>query len=321
MLKIDVEERFGERIRPSALVLRIFRLVRPIAYRLRTRPRLGRWALRMIPDIRWTIRVAGLGPFRIRLRRNRSWWLRDPLDSESFPFAMLRCLVRPGDVVYDAGANLGLYARFLVAALQADQVIAFEPVAENRDLLGENLVLGGIASRVTVLPVALAAEDGEADFQLDDVQSASGTLSEVSGGAPCLGRRNLGLGPLTTTVARRRLDTVVTEWRLPPPDVIKVDVEGAEALLLRGAEATLRDRSPRLLIELHGADCARQVLRILDELGYVCAGKVSPRIDPGGYARVGPGVAAQIQGLYDLHFLVATRDVAELPLPSAAPKS
>jgi FkbM family methyltransferase len=289
------------------------RLAQSLAYRLRTRPRLGRWALRMVPDISWQVRVEGLGPFRIRLRRNRSWWLRDPLDSERFPFAVLRHLVRPGDVVYDAGANLGLYARFLVGALGAREVIAFEPVAENRALLAANLALGGIAERVRVLPIALGDEDAETEFQVDDVQSASGTLSAASGGAPSVGRQNLGLGPLTTTVTCRRLDTAIAEHDLPPPDVIKIDVEGAEALLLRGAANTLRERSPRLLVELHGAECARTVLRLLDEHGYACAGKVSSAIDSGGYARLGPEVLPRVRGLYDVHFLAAARDAAELP--------
>src|SRR5947209_7591818 len=123
-------------------------VIRSLAYRLRTRPRLGRWALAMVPDWPWTVQIAGIGPLRIHLRRNRSFWLRDPLESESFPFAMLRGLVHPGDVVYDAGANLGLYCRYLVSALGAGRVVAFEPVAANREVLAQNLALGGIADRV-----------------------------------------------------------------------------------------------------------------------------------------------------------------------------
>ena len=285
--------------------------VRSLAYALRTRPVLGRWALRLIPDLPWTVRVEGIGPIRLRLRRNRSLWLREPLESEAFPFAMLRRLVRSGDVVYDCGANLGLYARYLVGTLGARQVMAFEPVADNRALLAENLALGGIADRVTVLPVALADEDGTAEFQVDDVQSASGTLSKVTRGEPCVGRKNLGLGPLTADVLCRRLDTVVKD--LPCPDVIKIDVEGAEALLLRGAAGLLRERGPRLLVELHGAEMARDVVTLLCELGYACAAKVAPHIHPSGYGRVDLSVLSRVAGLYDVHFLAASRDPGDLP--------
>lgn len=288
-------------------------VVRNLAYRLRTRPVLGRWALRAIPDVPWTLPVDGIGQFRLRLRRNRSLWLRTPLESESFPFAMLRHLVRPGDVVYDAGANLGLYARYLVSTLGAGRVVAFEPVPDNRALLAENLRLGGIEDRVTVMPMALADEDGEAEFQVDDMQSASGTLSRVTGGEACVGRQNLGLGPLTARVPVRRLDTLIGEAGLPLPAVIKIDVEGAEGLLLRGAARLLREHSPRLLVELHGVSCIRDVLGLLDGMGYSCAGKVSPRFARLGYARVDASFLPRIEDMYDVHFLVAARDPADLP--------
>lgn len=287
--------------------------VRSLALSLRTRPALGRWVLRAIPDVPWTLDLEGIGPFRLRLRRNRSLWLRAPLESEVFPFAMLRRLVRPGDVVYDCGANLGLYARHLIAALGAGRVVAFEPSPENRTLLAANLALGGIADRVTVMPMALADEDGTAEFQVDDMQSASGTLSKVTGGGPCVGRKNLGLGPLTEKVLCRRLDTLVAEAELPLPDVLKIDVEGAEGLLLRGATGLLRERGPRLLVELHGAGMARDVVTLLDGLGYACVAKVTPRIHAGGYGRVDPTVLPRVNGLYDIHFLAASREPADLP--------
>jgi FkbM family methyltransferase len=287
--------------------------IQSIAYALRTRPLLGRWALRMIPDIPWVFTIEGIGPFRVRLRRNRSFWLRKPLESESFPFAMLRRFVRPGDVVYDCGANLGLYDRFLVSALQAGRVVAFEPVEENRRFLAANLALGGIADRVTVLPMALADEDGVVEFQVDDVQTTSGTLSRVTGGAPSEGRRNLRLAPLTDQVLCRRLDTVVREERLPLPDVIKIDVEGAEALLLRGAAGILSERGPRLVVELHGAAVAREVLGLLFTQGYACAGKVGGHLHPAGYGRLDLSMLPRVEGLYDVHFIAASRDPADLP--------
>jgi FkbM family methyltransferase len=288
-------------------------VARKIANSLRTRPVLGRWALRMIPDLPWTAQVEGIGPFRLRLRRNRSLWLRTPLEMEDFPFAMLRHLVRPGDVVYDCGANLGLYCRFLIGTLHAGRVIAFEPSPDNRPLLMENLALGGITDRVTVLPMALADEDGMAEFQVDDMQSASGTLSKVTGGKASIGRRNLGLRPLTDQVLCRRLDTVKAERSLPPPEVIKIDVEGAEGLLLRGAAGLLRDRGPRLLVELHGAEVARDVVTLLHGMGYVCVGKTAPHLHTSGFGPVDPSMLDRVEGLYDIHFLAASRNSADLP--------
>jgi FkbM family methyltransferase len=249
----------------------------------------------------------------IRLRRNRSLWLRDPLESEHFPFTMLQCLVRPGDVVYDAGANLGLYCRYLVSWLGAGQVVAFEPIRDNQLLIERNLALGGIQNQVRVLPIALADLDGEAEFQVDDMQSSSGTLDRVSGGQPAVGRRNLRLPPLTAAVRCRTLDSLLDEG-LPPPAVIKIDVEGAEVLLLKGARQVLGRWAPRLLVELHGPEWAREVIALLAGLGYHCRGKVEPHLHLSGYGPVGPGDARRIQGLYDVHFLVAARKQEELPI-------
>jgi FkbM family methyltransferase len=294
-------------------------LLRSVGYRLRTRPLLGRWALRLIPDVPWTLHVEGIGPLRVRLRRHRSLWLREPLESEQLPFAVLRHFVRPGDVVYDAGANIGLYARYLVQSLGAGRVVCFEPAAENRELLRRNVELGGIGGirgigdRVTLLPFALADADGTAEFQVDDMQSASGTLSRVTGGEACVGRRNLGLGPLTARVECRRLDSVLAEGKVPPPDVMKIDVEGAEALLLDGADRLLAEHGPRLLIELHGAAVAREVLLALAGHGYSCVAKVSQEIDPSGLAAVDAATAPRVTGLYDVHFIAAARDARDLP--------
>ena len=75
---------------------------------LRDHPRLGGWALRLCPDIPIAITVPSIGPFRIRLRRHRSFWLRDPLTHDRFQLGALKCFVQPGSTVYDVGANIGL---------------------------------------------------------------------------------------------------------------------------------------------------------------------------------------------------------------------
>ncbi|MGH8011178.1 MAG: FkbM family methyltransferase, partial [Candidatus Binataceae bacterium] len=64
----------------------------------------------------------------------------------------------------------------------------------------------------------------------------------------------------------RKLDSVVESARLPPPDVIKIDVEGAEVDVLAGARLTIAASRPIFLIELHGTNLA--VERILSGCGY-----------------------------------------------------
>lgn len=286
------------------------RWVRAFSLWIRQRPVLSRWVLRVLPDLPISVRVGNLGKFRIGLRTHRSYWLRDPWEFERVPMTALRSLVESGDVVYDLGANIGLYTRFLVRELNAGTVVAFEPWEENRQRFLRNAQLGRIESKVRLLPYAIADFDGDAAFQVDNVQSTSGTLDAAQPGTPSTGRANIGLPPLVEIVGSRTLDSLVAEG-LEPPRVLKIDVEGGEELVLRGAQHLLASHGPDLLIELHGAAIARNVLTFLLARGYACRG-FGAAAQPTGYGPFDRGHIPTIQGLYDLHFLVASRDPGRL---------
>jgi FkbM family methyltransferase len=275
---------------------------------IRSRPRLAATVLRWVPDLSLTIRLAHLGRFRIRLRRNRAFWLRNPEEFERFPFRVLQHLIRPGDIVADIGANLGLYSRFLTTWTRASSVLAFEPWLQNCAFLRDNMIRGGMEHKVEILACALADVEGEADFQVDDVQSASGSLDKVRGGAPSEGRENLHLPPRTERVECRTLDGLVGARRIPAPDVLKIDVEGAEAFVLRGARRLLTERRPRLLIELHGAQESRDVLELLFEHGYEVAAWGAGDWRDLRLVRLTPVDIPSIQARYDVNFLAASAD-------------
>jgi len=216
--------------------------------------------------------ISQLGKFEIRLRRNRKYWLRPPLRDEEFPLGALERMVHPGAVVYDLGANIGLYSRFLVQKFKASKVYAFEPMSENRPQLMRNLEIGGCASQVVVMPFAVGDEDGAVDFQVDDLTSNSGTLNAVTHGEACQSRHQYGLPPISETVQVTRLDTVIATQNLLLPDVIKIDVEGAEAMALRGGRRLLLEHRPGLVVELHGSEAAVEVLQVLWDCNYYCFG-------------------------------------------------
>jgi FkbM family methyltransferase len=245
------------------------RILKSLHHAIRVHPTLGRMALYAIPDIRWSVNVRGIGSMSINLRRNRSYWLRDPLYHESFMLGAMQRLIRPDDIVFDVGANIGLYVRFMVQQFGAGRVIAFEPMSQNQALLNQNIPLGNCQDRVQIVATALADYDGMDEFQTDDISSASGTLNVITQGGPSQARRQYGLPPITETVTVARLDTMVEDGTLPIPNVIKVDVEGAEERLLRGAVRTLEKHGPRLAIELHGSEESRAVVRFLLHIGSV----------------------------------------------------
>ncbi len=275
---------------------------------LRERPALARFALQCVPDVPFKITIDPIGPFYIRLRRHRSFWLRDPLTHERVVFGALQRLVRPGDVVYDVGANVGLYARFLVQAFGASKVFAFEPMRTNIELLEKNIALEpAAAGRVSVITFALGDSDGEELLQVDDVMSASASLDKVRQGRPAEGREMLGLPPVTEKVVVKRLDTVLEQQSLAPPNLIKVDIEGAELMFLHGAARTLAKHKPRLIMEMHATPTTRSVLEILERHGYATYGFVK-----NGDRKVWRAVRASDvrddADVYDLHHVFAAPD-------------
>jgi FkbM family methyltransferase len=271
---------------------------------VRTRPALGRMALRAIPDIQWNIKVREIGLMNISIGKNRSYWLRDPVEQESFVLGALRGLVRPGDVVFDAGANIGLHVRFFVQIFRASNVVAFEPMSQNLAVLRKNIRLGHCEKHVQLVPVALADFDGEDAFQIDDVSTAGGSLNVITHGEPCQPRKQYGFGPLTETVTVARIDALVNRGQVPVPALIKVDVEGAEALLLRGAIETLVKYAPNLVIELHGPEVAQAVVKLLLEVGYHVFGCLNQSC----YKEIKGDDIGAITGLYSLQRCVAGRN-------------
>ena len=286
---------------------------------VRTTPWLGRVALRIIPDRNMCITVKPVGKFAIRLRRDRGYWLRSPLSNDGFMLGALQRMVHPGDVVYDVGANIGLYSRIMVQQFQASRIYAFEPVSENRSLLMRNLEIGYCADRVVVLPFAIGNEDGSAEFQVDDISSHSGTLDAVTHGAASASRQQYHLAPLRATVQVCRLDSLIRDRNLTPPQVLKLDIEGAEAMALRGAIGLLREHSPNLVIELHGAKVAAEVLQILWECGYHCFGYLESS-EGCVYKKLQASDLSKITDLYSLHFLAACVREEELTLPIVDPE-
>ncbi len=170
---------------------------------------------------------------------------------------VMATLLRPAMTMYDVGANVGFYTVIAARLVGPNgRVIAFEPVPETARQLSENAELNGFGN-VTAYCEALGATDGREAF----VVSAESTLSRLAIHGASIRNK---VSEIQVTV--RRLDGLVAERRLPKPDVMKIDVEGAEAGVLTGAAGTLRAARPILVIELHGTN--EVVSKILHELDY-----------------------------------------------------
>jgi FkbM family methyltransferase len=167
----------------------------------------------------------------LNLTREKAYWLGhyEPELQET-----LRLHVRPGSVVYDVGAHIGFAS--LCAAKLGAHVFAFEPDPDNAARLRRNVELNAAAVEV----VEAAAWDADGEVRLDAGGSARQRAIRAGSGVRSV--------TLSSFAAGR-----------PAPDLVKIDVEGAEGPVLRGASALLAEAAPVVVCEIHGEEAERQV--------------------------------------------------------------
>ena len=163
--------------------------------------------------------------------------------------------VRPGTTAIDVGANVGMYTVPLAGA--AERVLAFEPAPDNVRRLEANLALNGLTN-ATVRGVALGERPGELLLRLGDDPMFHST-TEVA--------EQRGTGD----EVRVEACVLDDEWRAagsPEVSALKVDVEGGEPAVLRGATALLAECRPALLLEASTPERLAVLEEILGPLGY-----------------------------------------------------
>ncbi|MGI8407673.1 MAG: FkbM family methyltransferase, partial [Actinomycetota bacterium] len=158
---------------------------------------------------------------------------------------LLRELLRPGDVFVDGGAHIGVFT-LLAAALvgETGRVVACEPVPENMELLEANVALNRFACVETHM-VALGEQSGHGALFSFGEGSALGSFAPAS-----------LEGSIRMPVEVKTLDEVTVGF-VARVRLVKLDIEGAELLALRGAPAVLRAK-PDFLLELEPEHLARQ---------------------------------------------------------------
>ncbi|MBC8737351.1 FkbM family methyltransferase [Paraburkholderia sp. UCT31] len=176
--------------------------------------------------------------------------------------ATLNRLLTPTSHFVDIGANHGEFTVF--AAKRCAVVHAFEPVNGNLARLNRNIQINGF-SNVRVHEEGLSDADGELPiFASEDGHNE---------GLPTL-YRTPDRSKLLQVITLRRLDDVLREAGTTRVDVMKIDVEGAELAVLKGAIETLRRYKPTILMEVNAQTCRaagyepEELLRFVTDLGY-----------------------------------------------------
>jgi FkbM family methyltransferase len=155
----------------------------------------------------------------------------------------LRELLRPGDVGYDIGANLGYFSAVMAQAVgPTGRVYAFEPIPETFQRLELCRSLNGF-EQLEPLQLALGADQGELTLHWDPRVAGQASAHSAQGEV--------------VSVPVRRLDDLVSSGRIAPPRVMKIDVEGHELEVLRGSMETLSHSRPAVIFELNEPMAAR----------------------------------------------------------------
>jgi FkbM family methyltransferase len=159
--------------------------------------------------------------------------------------------ITEGSVVFDIGAHVGYYT--LLAAVLAGprgKIFAFEPNPRNLKYLQEHVTMNHLTN-IVIIEAAVADKAGSAFFD--------------SGSHSCCGRLAAQGAIRVNTVA---LDDLVAAGELPVPNFMKIDVEGAEDLVLAGASSLIENHHPIIFLATHGADKHQQCCQWLRSRGY-----------------------------------------------------
>jgi FkbM family methyltransferase len=174
---------------------------------------------------------------------------------EAGPIDRLREFVPRGSLVIDVGANVGFFSlRFAGWVGDDGKVISIEPEDHNYDNLISALKRKGILDRIDALKAVAAAEPGVMLLEINPLHPTDHKLS----------RDGTGLSVTAVT-----LDDLVQDKGHLRPALVKIDVQGAEMLVLKGAAGILEVAGPALFIELHEEGLSRfgtSVSAILDHL-------------------------------------------------------
>ena len=156
-----------------------------------------------------------------------------------------------GSVFFDIGAHFGYFSAIAAVLNEGEgRIFAFEPRPMNTRFFRKHMKLNGFEN-VTLFQTAVGETDGEVLFDSRH-GSASGFVSPKG----------------NTRIRQVSIDRMVKDNTLPPPDFIKIDVEGGEIEALKGMKDVIAAHRPKIIVATHNSKCHDFVISFLDENRY-----------------------------------------------------
>jgi FkbM family methyltransferase len=202
-------------------------------------------------------------------------WQKKLLDSsyDSFFFDRLKKMDMQGKTIFDIGAHIGFHSLYFARLVGAKgHVYSFEPNPKNVErfllILDNNPDLKKILS---VFPIALSNKKATEEFTAhEDVESGRSSGSFIESADPIWDKSAFKQrGFIKQKVKTLSLDEAFKELGiLNKPDMLKIDVEGAESLVLEGGEKTIQKYKPIILMEVHSMSNMLRVASFLCKISY-----------------------------------------------------
>jgi FkbM family methyltransferase len=181
----------------------------------------------------------------------------------------IRRTVKSGQTVIDIGANIGLFTITMASLIgTTGKLYAFEPLETHANLLARSIAENNFADRIVLERAAVSDKPGQGQLiSASETINAGGAYLNQQGEA-------LPAGHQSDEVALVTLDTYPMQR---PVHFIKIDVEGAELLALRGARSLLKEDQPAIISEVHPAQLrkvsgctAAEFVNEIEGLNYNC---------------------------------------------------
>lgn len=195
------------------------------------------------------------------LADNPDGYFTNEYENDNFSYVLTELKNKPESVIYDLGANIGYFSLLCSATSPLSKIFCFEPIPANMAILCRHLIVNQVKN---VFPVNFAISDhfGLVDFSADNL-SHSYTYKQSSAH---YGNRqiNIKVGVIT-------MDVLINQFGFSPPDIIKIDVEGAEYDVLMGAANVIKTYKPKILLSTHEAHVKgveEKCLAFLNEINY-----------------------------------------------------
>ena len=156
-------------------------------------------------------------------------------------------------VFWDIGANIGLYSIYAAVKFKDIEIISFEPSTSNTRTLSRNISINNLENKISIFPIALSDEENIISYFNETTFSEGGSISNFNSDIDYKGeivKENQIKNKYN--LFGNSIDNLILNKILTVPNYIKIDVDGIEHLILKGAENLLKNKNLKeLSIELN----------------------------------------------------------------------